>query len=324
MLKSRCLTAAVAATAVLAGSVVPAEARTVDYQWFVPATISGTTASEAFDELPVNKVCLFNRPSSGTETNIDPDGLVQKHNGPHWNDLVVKNSPYPKYAQAAGVEFKYDTPWDSPDFDWSKWSDGDAGKLLAALQISPWDSLAYHLVVTPKFYDPANPKKFYKAGYDKWWNDSGTYLEDEFSGSGIVEYSESAIKYADLAIGEAEKKLAENPENNKNYQLEQIALGKYTKLVHQDYLQSLDDCVASLGYGKGTITGTKQVGPNVITGGKVKENSGGKDNNNTPAAETGANTGKIIGIVVGVIAAIAALLGAAAFFAPQLGIKLPF
>lgn len=265
------------------------------YQWFVPAKITGETASKAFNELPENEVCLFNAPTSKKDKNLDPEGFVKLRPGEQWYNEFVKNSPYPKYAEEAGLQFTYN----NPNFL------ENAYVLVSAFGMNSFTPTAAAL---PKFYDPANPDKLYEADYSEWWSGE---LKDSFTGDQVIEDLNTGIQYANDAIKAGEDNMRLGDDFMATMGQRHISRGTYAKLVYQDYLQSLNDCIASLENGE-TASASED---------------GDNDSQETPTAtdtEGSSETGKIVGIVVGVLAAIAALVGAASFFAPQLGIKLPF
>lgn len=265
------------------------------YQWFVPAKITGETASKAFNELPENEVCLFNAPASGKETNLDPEGFAKLRPGEQWYNEFVKNSPYPKYAKEAGLPFKYNNDSFLEN----------AYVLVDALGMNSFTPTAAAL---PKFYDPANPDKLYEADYSEWWSGE---LKDSFTGDQVIEDLNTGIQYANDAIKAGEYNIGLGDDDMATAGQHHVRRGTYAKLVYEDYLQSLNDCIASLENGE-TASASED---------------GDNENQETPTAtdtEGSSETGKIIGIVAGVIAAIAALVGAASFFAPQLGITLPF
>lgn len=297
------------------------------YQWFVPAKITGETASKAFNELPENEVCLFNAPTSKKDKNLDPEGFVKLRPGEQWYNEFVKNSPYPKYAKEAGLQFTYN----NPNFL------ENAYTLVSAFGMNSFTPTA---TVLPKFYDPTNPDKLYEADYSEWW-DGENPLRDSFKGDQIIEDLNSGIQEANSTIAAGEDNIRLGDDFMATMGQHHISSGTYAKLVYEDYLQSLNDCIGSLENGETasasedgdnesqetpTATNTETTGAEteaiedkVAEDDKVEPvNTGDND------TEGSSETGKIIGIVAGVIAAIAALVGAASFFAPQLGITLPF
>lgn len=286
------------------------------YQWFVPTKITGETAAKAFNELPENEVCMFNAPTSKNDKNLDPESFVKLRPGEQWYNEFVKNSPYPKYAEEAGLQFTYN----NPNFL------ENAYTLVSAFGMNSFTPTAAAL---PKFYDPADPNKLYEADYSEWW-DGENPLRDSFTGKQIIEDLNTGIQEANSTIKAGEDNMRLGDDFMATMGQHHISSGTYAKLVYEDYLQSLNDCIASLENGE--AASASEDGDNETTGAETEtlldevaeDNKVEPINTDDTDTEGSSETGKIVGIVVGVLAAIAALVGAASFFAPQLGIKLPF
>lgn len=309
--------ATLGAAALLAATVTPSEAAPTAHEWFVPMEITGETAGKVFDELPQNKVCAFNQPANGA-TNIDSDGFAKQRSGDAWYDDLLENSPYGAYAKFA--EFEYAK--DSDDYFAS------AKALFGELASPAGRLLAPSSTILPRFYDPANPAKTYTADYTEWL---GEYATESFSGEGLVQAANFAVSDAKNNIEAGKKNLTSTDEFMSSSAAGQIQRGTFVQAVNEDYLKSLQDCVNALGYNDLAIEGAPaeanvtidSEAPTEETPADEKTGETEKTADEAPA-DGSSETGRIIGIIAGVLAAVAALIGAASYFAPQLGIKLPF